>query len=283
LTDIDRPEDLATWDALFSKSLPRFSVIIPVLNEANSIQTVLQNVRQSLNSASSNSNEFCSYYDRSHWLEIIVVDGGSQDQTVELAKAAGATVIVCEPGRAVQMNAGAAIAQGKILVFLHADTRLPPGAFDLMWYTLEKSNLEEPSTFGKTNIVAGAFQLQIDSPEPGLRWIERGVNWRSSQLQLPYGDQAIFLKAKTFRRLGGFPKLPIMEDFVFVRQLQKIGKIAIVPAAVLTSARRWQKLGIIKTTLINQLVIMAYFLGISPTRIARWYRGEQSRRSVKDE
>jgi rSAM/selenodomain-associated transferase 2/rSAM/selenodomain-associated transferase 1 len=281
LTDIDRPEDLATWDRLRSESLPRFSVIIPVLNEANSIQTVLQNVKQSLNSTESNPNECCSHLDRSHWLEIIVVDGGSQDQTVELAKAAGATVLVCDPGRAAQMNAGAAIAKGEILVFLHADTRLPPGAFDLMWHTLETSNPEKPNAFEKTNektnIVAGAFQLQIDSSEPGLRWVERGVNWRSSQLQLPYGDQAIFLKAKTFHRLGGFPALPIMEDFVFVRQLQKIGKMAIVPAAVTTSARRWQKLGVIKTTLINQLIIIAYFLGVSPNRIARWYRSDQSR------
>lgn len=248
LTDIDRPEDLPTWQAVRADmTLPAVSVIIPALNEANRIQAVLQQVQF-------NARD----------LEIIVVDGGSQDDTVTLAQQAGATVLASPLGRAQQMNAGARIASGAVLLFLHADTRLPDG-----WMEDVQRTLSQPK------VIAGAFELHIDGGEPGLRWVEWGVKWRSRLLQLPYGDQALFLKTETFQQLGGFPNLPIMEDFVFVRRLQTVGKLAIVPRAVMTSARRWHKLGILKTTLINQLVIAAYFLGVSPDRIARWYRKEQ--------
>jgi uncharacterized protein len=254
LTDIDRPEDLAVWEAvqnqtqLQSKTSPAISVIIPVLNEASSIQANLQSL-QALVQTSAQA------------IEIIVVDGGSRDQTVALAKAAGARVIETIQGRATQMNAGAKSATGKILLFLHADTRLPVGFQDLV-----ESALALPQS------IAGAFELKIAGSEPGLRWVERGVRWRSRLLQLPYGDQAIFLKAEIFWQVGGFAELPIMEDFELVRRLQNLGQIVIVPAAVVTSGRRWQRLGTFRTTLINQMVIIAYFLGVSPRRIAHWYR-----------
>jgi len=221
-----------------------------VLNEAQWIQEVLQTLQQET-------------------LEIIVVDGGSRDDTIALAQtftqqspASNVKIISASPGRAHQMNTGAAIATGEILLFLHADTRLPPGFPALVIQTLE------------SGAIAGAFTLQIAGEMPGLRWIERGVQWRSRHLQLPYGDQAIFLKASQFRAIGVFADLPIMEDFDLVRRLQKLGKIAIVPAPVLTSDRRWQKLGIFQTTVMNQGAIVAYFLGVSPARIARWYRGK---------
>jgi hypothetical protein len=102
--------------------------------------------------------------------------------------------------------------------------------------------------------------------------VEWGVKVRSTFFQLPYGDQAIFLKASTFHEFGGFPELPIMEDFVLVRSLAKCGKIAIVPESVITSARRWERQGVIKTTLINQVMIVGYALGISPDRLRQWYR-----------
>lgn len=233
-------------------SQPELSIIIPVLNEANSIQAVLQTIQTDCHNSQS--------------IEIIVSDGGSQDQTAELAKQSGVTVITTQAGRAHQMNTGASYAAGKVLLFLHADTRLPHG-FD----TYIRQTLMQPET------IAGAFQLQIDGKEPGLRWVEWGVMVRSHLLQLPYGDQALFLKAETFQQLQGFPELPIMEDFVFVRRLQAIGKIAIAPAPVITSARRWQKVGIFKTTLINQLVILSYCLGVPLTQIARWYRQAEGR------
>ena len=120
--------------------------------------------------------------------------------------------------------------------------------------------------------IAGAFNLKINSDRSGLRWVEWGVKVRSKFFNLPYGDQALFLKASTFHELGGFPELPIMEDFVFVRSLSKRGKITIVPASVTTSARRWEQQGIFKTTIINQIMILGYYLGISPDRLKQWYR-----------
>ena len=217
----------------------KISIIIPVLNEADSLPGILS--IQATN------------------LEIIVVDGGSQDSTVDIAKSSGVKVLQSTPGRAVQMNAGAAIAAGEILLFLHADTRLPNGFDRRVRETLFHS-------------IAGAFQLKIDATLPGLRWIEWGVNVRSRYFQLPYGDQAIFLKTETFHEIGGFPNLPIMEDFEFVRSLKQLGKIAIVPDSVLTSGRRWEKMGVFRTTIVNQIVILAYLIGVSPERIRQWYR-----------
>lgn len=252
LTDIDRPEDLAVWEAvqtqIQSKTSPAISIIIPVLNEASLIQANLQSLQASAQT-----------------VEIIVVDGGSRDQTVAVAKAAGIQVIETIQGRATQMNAGAKAATGNILLFLHADTRLPGSFVDLV-----------ESTLALPQATAGAFELKIAGSEPSLRWVERGVQWRSRLLQLPYGDQALFLKAETFWQVGGFAELPIMEDFELVRRLQNLGQIVIVPAAVVTSGRRWQRLGTFRTTLINQLVIIAYFLGVSPRRIAHWYRSDLS-------
>lgn len=230
---------------------PKISIIIPVLNEAATIQetlTRLQDVPA---------------------VEVIVVDGGSRDDTVALAKqcfqrfapSSEFRVMSAASGRASQMNAGAAIATGDILLFLHADTHLPP-EFD----TLVRQTLQNPST------VVGAFELRINADLTGVGMIEKMVNVRSRFFSMPYGDQAIFLKATTFHDIGGFPDLPIMEDFELMRRLRRQGKILIVPASVLTSGRRWQTLGVVKTTLINQLMIAGYFLGISPTQLIRWYR-----------
>jgi uncharacterized protein len=247
LSDVDRPADLPIWAAVKSTPQassqlprPRISVIIPTLNEGRLVQKALKSARQ-------------------NGVEVIVVDGRSRDDTAAVAIDLGATVITTDPGRARQMNAGAAIATGEILLFLHADTCLPENFVALVEQTLSQA-------------IAGAFELKIDAELPGLRWVEWGVKWRSRLFRLPYGDQAIFLKAVTFRALGGFADLPIMEDFNFIRRLRSLGRVAIVPAAVLTSGRRWQKLGILQTTLRNQQVILAYFLGIDREKIARWYR-----------
>jgi len=158
------------------------------------------------------------------------------------------------------MNQGADQATGDVLVFLHADTRLP-----------EKFENVTFNSFKQPKMVAGAFELRMDSPTPGLRLIERLANWRSRYLKMPYGDQAIFLSTKLFHELGGFSDIPIMEDFELIRRLQKKGTIILLPVPVFTSARRWQNFGILKTTLINQLVIAAYVMGIAPEVIARWY------------
>jgi rSAM/selenodomain-associated transferase 2 len=223
----------------------KISIVIPTLNEATNLPQTL--------AAIGNPNP-----DR----EIIVADGGSTDATIQIAQTVGAIVLPSPPGRATQQNHGAAQATGEIYLFLHADTRLPPNWADLIHQTLAN-----PRT------IAGAFELTIDSSHWGLRLVEWGVKVRSQYCQLPYGDQAIFLRAETFHQLGGFPDLPIMEDFQLVKQLQKLGAIALVPAAVTTAARRWEQRGILQTTLLNQVMILGFYGGIAPDRLRRWYRG----------
>jgi rSAM/selenodomain-associated transferase 2 len=162
------------------------------------------------------------------------------------------------------MNVGAAAATGNILLFLHADTLLPEGYDGQV-----RGALSRPGA------AAGAFALGIDSPLPSLRIMENVANWRSRFLQKPYGDQALFLAAETFRAIGGYPDLPIMEDFELVRRLKKKGRIIVLPAPVTTSARRWLHLGVWKTWFVNQAAITAYFCGIAPGTIARFYNREK--------
>ena len=191
---------------------------------------------------------------------MLVIDGGSGDRTVEIARSHGVEVIVSPRGRAVQMNAGAAIAKGEFLLFLHGDTRLPRGYDDSVYGTL-----------GEPGTVAGAFKLRIDGSRTGIRFIEWVANWRSRLFGLPYGDQAIFLGTGLFRTLRGFPNMPIMEDFELMKRLGRLGHIRIVPARAVTSERRWERSGVWQTTLINYAIPLAYSLGVSPARLARWY------------
>ncbi|PSR18900.1 glycosyltransferase [filamentous cyanobacterium CCP3] len=222
---------------------PAISIVIPALNEASSLPLALETLQSAAN------------------VEVIVVDGGSADGTAEVARAMGARVVESVRGRSHQQNQGARSAQGPILLFLHADTRLPEGFDQAIRQTL-----------AHPGVVAGAFCLGISGQGRGLRWVEWGVNVRSRLLQMPYGDQAIFIKAEVFDQLGGFPDLPMMEDFELVRRLKRLGKVAIAPSAVVTSDRRWRSLGILRTTLANQMMIAGYLLGVDPHRLARWYR-----------
>ncbi len=222
------------------------SIIIPALNEASNISATLATTH-SVSTA-----------------EVIVVDGGSADDTVAVAESFGAKVLLTQAGRARQMNAGATEASGDVLLFLHADTRLPED-FDAHI----RDALSEPGA------IAGAFRLELDGTQRGLRFIEMMANWRSRRLQMPYGDQAIFIRTEVFHRFGGFPQMPLMEDFEMMRRLRKHGRIVIAPVPVVSSARRWLKLGIFRTTLINQIVIAAYLAGAKPERIVRWYDHRQ--------
>lgn len=228
-------------------SAQRLSIIVPALNEAASLPALLDSIRATTTAGID--------------LEIIVVDGGSEDQTVAIAQRHGAQVLISSRGRASQMNAGARLATGDILLFLHADTRLPTNFSALI-----------AAALAKPGRIAGAFDLKIEGDIPGLRWVEKGVKWRSRIFQLPYGDQAIFLRRETFQAIGGFANLPIMEDFDLIHRLRSLGRIAIVPVPVLTSGRRWKTVGLWKTTLINQAIVIAYLLGVSPQRLASWYR-----------
>ena len=159
------------------------------------------------------------------------------------------------------MNAGADAATGEILLFLHADTRLPEGFHE---------HVREILT--RPGVSAGAFRLRIDAAGPrSLRLVEWGVNARSVWKQLPYGDQALFMHRETFCEVGEFPELPIMEDYDLAVRLRRCGRIEIAEAAVLTSVRRWERLGVLRTTLTNQAVVWAYRFGVSPGRLANWY------------
>ncbi len=164
------------------------------------------------------------------------------------------------PGRGTQQNVGAAAASGGTLLFLHCDTRLPD-----VFCSAVQETLDTPGT------VAGAFCLAIDHPGRPYRLIEAGANLRSRLLQLPYGDQALVMKKHVFEQVGGFPNQPIMEEFPLLARLRRLGKIRIVHAPATTSARRWQRLGIFKTTILNQLMLTGMALGVSPYRLARLY------------
>lgn len=226
---------------------PRLSVIIPARNEEHSIGLTLDCVRAE------------------HPGEIIVVDGESDDRTGEIARAYDATVISSAASRGIQLRAGTETASGQLLLFLHADTLLPHG-----FRKCVTEVLTDPG------VVAGAFRLQIDAPGLPFRMIERAVQFRSSSLQLPYGDQALFMTAETLRGVGGYRDWPVMEDFELVRRLRGVGRIVIARSAVRTSARRWLEHGPWRTTSTNLICMGAYLLGVSPGRIAHWRRMDHS-------
>jgi rSAM/selenodomain-associated transferase 2/rSAM/selenodomain-associated transferase 1 len=246
LDDVDRPEDLAAWRRIVEKEeadLGRVSVIIPALNEAAHIAASIASAR----------------HGQPH--EIIVADGSSTDGTAELAREAGAMVISSAPGRARQMNTGAARATGNALLFLHSDTRLPPGYQPMV-----------PETLSRPGVAAGAFRFRVGENFAGKALVEWGINLRSYCRQMPYGDQAVFLRRALFEEMGGFADMPFLEDIEFVRRLRKRGRIETLSASIITSGRRWQQHGVFRTTLFNQLVLTGYSLGMSPATLARFYR-----------
>ena len=249
LTDIDEAENLVLCrrvGADFRDCLPHeqpglLSIVVPTLNEVVQLEATLGDLVR---------HPHC---------EVIVADGGSSDGTVELAKQLGCRVVNANQGRGRQMNAGAALARGDVLLFLHADTRLPP-----TW-------AEEIRAILSGGTIAGAFRLRIEQPGWALRCVEWGANLRSRWRQMPYGDQGLFLRSSDFFRLGGFQHWPLMEDYEFSQRLRRHGRIVLSSSAARTSARRWQTLGVLRTTLVNQLCIMGYHWGVSPGRLAGWY------------
>lgn len=248
LSDVDLPADLPLW-ACTSRARAAgrggVSVIIPALNEEEYLPATLVSVQ------------------RGAPHEIIVVDGGSSDRTVEIARRHDTVVLTATSGRGGQMNAGAAIATGEFLLFLHADTILPADYPALVRTALAPSG-----------VAGGAFKFGIAGEFTGREIVERGTNWRATHRQMPYGDQGIFVRREIFAEVGGFPDLPIMEDYEFVRRLRRRGKIVLASGVGLTSGRRWQRLGALRATLLNQLMVLGYRLGIRPARLAGWYRWE---------
>lgn len=246
LTDIDTPDDIRQWNPSEAEQRPYVSVIIPALNES-------ENIEASILSAANDD------------AEIIVVDGGSTDNTVEKAITAGARVETSAPGRAVQQNFGVRQARGTSLLFLHGDTILPKDYIDHIF-----ESFMDPET------VAGAFRFRTDMDTPLMKVAEFMTNLRSQHLKLPYGDQGLFVRKSVFSEIGGFPLVPVAEDLLLVRRLARKGRIRIAPAQVITSARRWRKLGILRTTMINQLIAVGCLMGVSPRLLASLYRDPKS-------
>lgn len=193
--------------------------------------------------------------------ELIVVDGGSHDGTIEIARQFTPKVLQGARGRANQMNFGARQAEGELLLFLHADTALKPAALEAARHALDDDT-----------VVGGAFRLQIASERPLLRAVAWGANLRSRYLGLPYGDQAIFARRAAFDAVGGFPAWPLMEDVEFIRRLRRRGRVLLLPETATTSSRRWEHEGVVWTTIRNGLLLAGFWLGIPPSRLAQWYR-----------
>ena len=214
------------------RSVATVSVILPTLNDA----AALRNQR------------FLEDAD-----EVIVADGHSSDETCAVAASRGFDVVATSPGRGRQMNVAAAQARGDVLLFLHADTRLPEA-----WRWLIETPLDRAA--------AGAFQFALSAKGHRYRLLEKLVRLRRT----PYGDQAIFLRRSTFESVGGYPDWPILEDAELIRRVRKLGKVTILDAPALTCARRYQRDGILRTTLCNQRCLWAWRIGVSPQRVARW-------------
>ncbi|HEW78364.1 MAG TPA: glycosyltransferase [Phycisphaerales bacterium] len=224
----------------------RFSIVIPVLHEAERINDCLEQIL-SLQS------------DKAY--EIIVVDADPNGETINSIRHRHIITAVSEPGRAKQMNAGAALAGGDILIFLHADTQLPADAFERIAEALKDEKY-----------VGGAFDLGIDSDNFWLRATASRARLRSRLTRVPYGDQAIFLRKNYFDKIGRFKEIALMEDVELMRRIKKRGdKIFILCDQVKTSARRWEKEGVFYTTLRNIVLVTLYTLGVSPDWLARYY------------
>ncbi len=226
--------------------LPEISVIIPVLNEGTQIQICLQQLQA----------DGVNY-------EVIVVDGDVQGSTLkhlptEMSQLQALTAMA---GRGSQMNAGAKVATGDLLLFLHADAQLPAEGLTQIVSLMQKQQF-----------VGGAFDLKINSPRSSLQLIGWGASWRSRLTRIPYGDQAIFLRRNYFEAIGGYPGIPIMEDVALMQRVKQLGdRIYIFPQPVTVSARRWQREGVIYCTLRNWILILLYFAGVNPQRLADWY------------
>jgi rSAM/selenodomain-associated transferase 2 len=223
------------------------SVIIPVLNEEGGINRAVAHLRE---------------MDPCRSIEIIVVDGESQGATIRAIDDGAVRKTTARRGRAVQMNCGAALAAGGILLFLHADTVLPPQAFALILAAMNDSR-----------VVAGAFDLGFNADRRLFRITEGYVFLRTRLTRVPFGDQAIFIRRDYFDRIGGYRPIPIMEDVELMKRIRKRGdRICIIPVKVRTSARRYVREGIVHGTCRNWLLQILYAVGVPPERLVKWYR-----------
>ena len=222
----------------------RLSVIVPVLNDAGALRERAEELREL----------GCAVH------ELIVVDGGSEDGSLEVARSITSLCRSSRAGRAAQMNEGARLASGDVLVFLHADTRLPEGA-------AERIARELAQSAG----VWGRFDVRLSGAHWCFRVIETAMNWRSRLTGIATGDQAIFVRRADFERAGGFPLLPLMEDIAISRVLRRRRRPLCLRERAVTSSRRWQRHGILRTIFLMWYLRLAYALGADPARLHRLY------------
>jgi len=226
---------------------PSISIVIPVFYEAHIINPLVRHLIR-------------LPFDGKR--EIIVVDGAASGDSLRAIREPQVKKLRSPRGRAVQMNTGARRAVGDILLFLHADTRLPEAGLAQIVGALQAEAA-----------VGGAFNLAIDSPRPCFRWIERAASLRSRITRVPYGDQAIFIRRAYFLRNGGFAAIPIMEDVELMRRIRRQGhRIVLLSGQAVTSARRWEKTGVCRNTLRNWMLLALYHAGVAPERLCRFYR-----------
>jgi rSAM/selenodomain-associated transferase 2 len=220
----------------------RLTIVVPVLDEAAIIIDALQALAPL----------------RARGAEVIVVDGGSSDGTPRLAQRFAERVIVAPRGRGAPMNAGAALGTGDALLFLHADTTLPENADRLI---AEALGLR----------AWGRFDLRIAGRHPLLAVVARMINWRSRLTGIATGDQAIFVRRQAFLSVGGFPDYPLMEDIAISRRLKALCRPFCIGVPVVTSGRRWEHYGVLRTIVLMWRLRLAYYLGVAPTRLASRY------------
>lgn len=223
----------------------RVSIVVPVFNEARLLPGLVDHLRE--------------LADRDPEAEVALVDGGSEDASVEVVRRAGLACLRAPRGRAAQMNAGAAASDGDVLLFLHADTRLPADALGQVRGAVRRG------------AVGGWFGVRLDSPRPSLRLAGRLISLRSRLTGGATGDQAIFVRRRDFQALGGYAVVPLFEDLDLIRRLRRRGPLVPLRATVVTSARRWEKLGVLRTIARMWALRTLYYCGVSPRRLARYY------------
>lgn len=225
--------------------MPEISIIIPVLDEASGIVPCLMALQ--------------AWRARGH--ELIVVDGGSQDRTTELGRPLADQIVSAPRGRAIQMNTGAAASSGNLLVFLHADTRLPASAFD----SLEQIGRKQQAAWGR-------FDVRHTGRKPIFRIIERAMNLRSRLTGIATGDQTLFVHRRLFEQIGHYPELALMEDIALSSRLRRISRPVCLRGPVITSSRRWEQDGVVRTVFRMWGLRLLFFFGMNTPALARHYR-----------
>ncbi len=225
--------------------MPSLGVVIPAVNEAANLPGILADLRL--------LESRC---------DLVVVDGGSDDDTVGVARRAGARVITAPRGRASQLNAGARAVVGEWLCFVHADVRMPAASRRVLLETLSDGT------------AAAVWRFAIDAPGMWFRVVEFGALLRDLLGGLPYGDQGLVVRREVYEAVGGFPSIPLMEDVAMVRAVRRHVPIRRLPAPLRVSARRWNREGPYRTWVRNIALVSAFLAGVPPERLVRWYRPE---------